>query len=71
MNQKQLFIGVVSLLGAFMMGSCSHDSELDNTKGDSNERLQISLSFEQFNADIENVGGNKKGTRALPETKTI
>lgn len=71
MNQKQLFIGVVSLLGAFMMGSCAHDSELDNTKGDSNERLQISLSFEQFNADIENVGGNKKGTRALPETKTI
>ena len=71
MNQKQLFIGVVSLLGAFMMGSCAHDSELDNTKGDSNERLQISLSFEQFNADIENVGGPKKGTRALPETKTI
>ena len=71
MNQKQLFIGVVSLLGAFMMGSCAHDSELDNTKSDSNERLQISLSFEQFNADIENVGGNKKGTRALPETKTI
>ena len=71
MNQKQLFIGVVSLLGAFMMGSCAHDGELDNTKGDSNERLQISLSFEQFNADIENVGGPKKGTRALPETKTI